>query len=291
MNKRRGAITAWLVLVPVLVYHFVFGLLPILGNLYISLTKWDGFGSPQWVGLANYNVFFTEKYRLIWFNTLLFSLSILAVQTTLAFFIALMLNKKVVGQGVFRTLWYVPGLTSGAITASVMIAFLAPTEGVLTLIAKAIGATPIVWIWHGNWMRFWIVVFSIWRGVGGPMVLFLAALQGIHRELYEAAMIDGASGWRLTRHITFPLMRPMVVFVLITGMIGSFQMFDTIKVLTNGSPDNMTNVVMLQIYNDAWGNGKLGLAAAGAVVLTLVLLVFSLTQMRMMSRAGDVESA
>jgi len=160
----------------------------------------------------------------------------------------------------------------------------------LTLLTKALGATPVVWIWHGNWMRFWIVIFSIWRGVGGPVVLFLAALQGIHRELYEAAMIDGATSAQLTRYITFPLMRPMVVFVLITGMIGSFQMFDTIKVLTGGSPENMTNVIMLQIYNDAWGNGKLGLAAAGAVTLTLVLLAFSLTQMRIMSRAGDVEA-
>ena len=146
-------------------------------------------------------------------------------------------------------------------------------------------------------MRTFVILYSVWRGVGSPVVLFLAALQGIHPEIYEAAMVDGADYWRLLRHITVPLLRPMVIFVLITGTIGGFQIFETVMLITlggqsnvgsSGGPQNMTNVMLLQIYKDAFVNLNLGRAAAGSVITGLILLWFSLTNMRIMSR-GQVE--
>jgi multiple sugar transport system permease protein len=140
-------------------------------------------------------------------------------------------------------------------------------------------------------------MYSVWRGIGTPVVLFLAALQSIHPEIHEAAMVDGADYWRILRHITVPLLRPMVIFVLITGTIAGFQVFETVMLITaggqanvasSGGPQNMTNVMLLQIYKDAFVNLNLGRAAAGSVITGLILLWFSITNMRIMSR-GQVE--
>ena len=137
-------------------------------------------------------------------------------------------------------------------------------------------------------MRVFIVAFTIWRGVGSPVVLFLAALQGIHRELYEAAMVDGSTGWGLLRYITIPLLRPMILFVFVTGMIGVFQIFEAVLLISKGGPQNMTNVMLLQIYNDAFVNTNLGVATAGAMIMAFILLWFSITGMRLMQE-GQVE--
>ena len=289
-NRHRQAIEAWVILTPILIYQVIFFILPIIGNLYISFTEWGGMGKPIWVGLENYRRYFTGSYVKIWYNTAIFAVFILVLQTTIGFFLALLLNQKVIGLPIYRTLFYAPTLTSAAITGSVLLVFLGSYDGVLNMILKSMGLKEIVWLWDTTWMRVFIILYSTWRGIGGPMVLFLAALQGIHREIYEAAMVDGATGWDLIRFITVPLLRPMLIYVVITGMVGTFQVFDAIRVTTNGGPAGTTNVVMLQIYNDAWGSGKLGLAAAGAVALALVLLGLTITQMRMMSRAGDVEA-
>jgi multiple sugar transport system permease protein len=212
----------------------------------------------------------------------------LIFQTVIAFFIAILLNQKVFGRGLYRALWYVPTLTSAAIMAQVAVIFISPYDGVLNGILTAIGQRPIVWTVEGNWMRAIIIAFTIWRGVGVSVVLFLAALQGIHPELYEAAMVDGGKGWALLRYITIPLLRPMILFVLVTGIIGGFQIFEVVLLISKGGPQNMTNVMLLQIYNDAFVNTNLGVASAGAMIMAFILLWFSLTGIRLM-RQGQVD--
>ncbi|MCB0079866.1 MAG: sugar ABC transporter permease, partial [Caldilineaceae bacterium] len=199
-----------------------------------------------------------------------------------------LLNQKVFGRGLYRALWYIPTLTSAAIMAQVAVIFISPFDGILNAILKTVGQDPVIWTVQGNWMRTFIVAFTIWRGVGTSVVLFLAALQGIHPELYEAAMVDGAGGWRLLRYITVPLLRPMILFVLVTGIIGGFQIFEAVLLISKGGPQNMTNVMLLQIYNDAFVNTNMGVASAGAVIMALILLWFSLTGMRLMQR-GQAE--
>jgi len=175
-------------------------------------------------------------------------------------------------------------LTSAAVTAQVAFAFISPYDGVLNEILKLFGQPIVVWTINASWMRAFIIVYSIWRGVGGPVVLFLAALQGIHREVYEAAMVDGANGAQMLLYITLPLLRPMIIFVLVTGMIGSFQIFEAVLLMSKGGPANKTNVMLLQIYNDAFVNTNMGLASAGSVIMAILLLGFSITNMRIMSR-------
>jgi ABC-type sugar transport system permease subunit len=286
---RRQAIEAWLILTPILIYYSVFFLFPVVANLYVSFTRWNGIqGLPKWVGLANYKLYLTKPYPLIILNTLLFAVLILVVQTTLAFLIAVLLNQKVIGQGLYRALFYIPTLTAAAVTAQVAFVFISPFDGVLNAILKMLGRPIVIWTISAFWMRAFITVYSIWRGVGGPVVLFLAALQGIHREIYEAAMVDGATGRDMLLYITVPLLRPMIIFVLVTGMIGSFQIFEAVMLISKGGPSNQTNVMLLQIYNDAFVNTNMGLASAGSVIMAMILLWFSLTNMRIMSR-GQVE--
>ena len=297
-HKHRQPLEAWLILGPILLYYSFFFVIPVVADVAVSFTRWSGmYEKPAFVGLYNYLAYIRPPYPLTLFNTLLFTVSILVLQTIIAFFIAVLLNEKVVGRGTYRSLWYIPTLTSAAITAQVFFAFISPYDGVINAALKAIGQPIVIWTLKAGWMRIFIIIYSVWRGVGGPMVLFLAALQGIHREIYEAAMVDGADYWRLLRYITVPMLRPMVIFVLITGMISGFQVFETVMLITAGGqsstssaggPNGMTNVMLLQIYKDAFVNTNLGLAAAGSLIMALLLLWFTMTNMRIMSR-GQVE--
>ncbi len=297
-HRHRQALEGWLILTPILAYYSFFFIFPVVGNLYLSFTSWSGVaGVPKWVGLAHYKAYFSGHYLLTIFNTFLFTVTILLSSTTIAFFIAVLLNQKVIGRGLYRALWYIPTLTSAAITAQVFFAFISPYDGVFNAVLKALGQPIVIWTLSPFWMRTFIILFSIWRGVGGPVVLFLAALQGIHPEIYEAAMVDGATSWALLRHITFPLLRPMLVFVLITGTIAGFQIFETamlisaggqFNVASSGGPRNTTNVMLLQIYKDAFVNYDLGRAAAGSVIMAIILFWFTTTNMRILSR-GQAE--
>lgn len=289
-RKHREALEAWLILTPVLLYFTVFETIPTIADLFVSFTRWSGIsGTPTWTGLSNYRRFFlTPLYRLILFNSLLIAIVILLVRTFLGLVIALLLNEKVRGRGLFRVLWYIPTLTAAAVTANVFVVMVNPHDGVINNCLRAIGLQPVIWTMRGNWMRFFVILFVLWRSVGTSMVLFLAALQGIDRQLYEAAMVDGASRWEEIRFITLPLLRPMTTFVLITGMVNAMQIFDAIKVMTDGAPKHMTNVLMVQIYNDAFVNFNMGMAAAASVVLAALVLVFAISQMRAIARQADV---
>ena len=299
-RRHREPIEAWLILSPILFYYSIFFIFPVVANILIAFTRWTGvYDSPVWVGLENYKAYLRPPYPITLFNTIFFTILILTVQTTTAFFIGVLLNEKVIGRGLHRALWYIPTLTSAAITAQVFFTFISPYDGVLNAVLKAMGLKAVIWTMKAGWMRLFVIVYSVWRGVGTPAVLFLAALQGIHPEIYEAAMVDGADYWRLLRHITVPLLRPMVIFILITGTIAGFQIFETVMLITaggqystasSGGPRNMTNVMLLQIYKDAFVSINLGRAAAGSVVTAILLLWFTTTNMRIMSR-GQVEKA
>lgn len=282
--RHRHALEAWIILTPILLYYFIFNVAPVLLNVSLSFTRWNGIsGFPEWVGLANYGQYLRGQYPLIIFNTALFAIVSLVVQTVVAFFIAVLLNQKVFARGLYRALWYVPTLTSAAIMAQVAVIFISPFDGILNNIVTSLGMEPVIWTVQGNWMRAFIIAFTVWRGVGTSVVLFLAGLAGIHPELYEAARVDGSTGWALLRYITVPLLRPMILFVLVTGIIGGFQIFEAVLLISKGGPRGQTNVMLLQIYNDAFVNTNMGVASAGAVLMALILLWFSLTGIRLMS--------
>jgi ABC-type sugar transport system permease subunit len=281
--RHRQAFEGWVILVPILVYFFIFNIVPVLLNFFVSFTNWNGVSTDiKFVGIDNYLQYFKEPYPLIIFNTALFAFFILIVQTTIAFFVALLLNQKVFARGLHRALWYIPTLTSAAVVAQIVVIFIAPYGGVFNSILKSVGMNQIIWTTDPFWMRVVIVLFSVWRGMGGPVVLFLAALQGVHPELYEAARVDGANGRKLLWYITVPLIRPMILFVTVTSIIGGFQIFEAVFLITKGGPFNQTNVMLVQIYSDAFTNNNFGVAGAGAMIMMLILLWFSLISMRLL---------
>jgi ABC-type sugar transport system permease subunit len=284
--RNRHALEGWGILTPILLYYGIFFLFPVFASLALSFTTWSGLsGSPVWVGFKNYQRFLSDPtYRTIITNTILFAVSILLIQTGLAIFVALLLNTKIRGRAIYRAAWYIPTLTSAAVMAQVAFVFISPADGVINMVLRQLSLPPIIFYVQVDWMRVVIIAYSVWRGVGGAVVLYLAALQGIHPELYEAAQVDGANGRQLLRHITFPLIAPMTIFVLITGIIGTAQIFEAVMFLSKGGPANLTNVLMLQIYQDAFANQSLGMASAGAIFLGLMLLVFAMFQMRIFSR-------
>ncbi len=284
--RHRHAVEGWGILAPILIYYSVFFLFPVVSSLLLSFTKWSGLsGSPEWIGLGNYQRFLNDvMYRQVLVNTVIFAVSILVLQTALGFLVALMLNAKVAGRGLYRAAWYVPTLTTAAIMAQVAFVFISPTDGVINTVLRQMGHPGIIFYMQVDWMRAIIVIYSVWRGVGGPMILYLAGLQGIHPELYEAAQVDGANRIQLLRYITLPLLTPMTIFVLVTGIIGTAQIFEAVMFLSKGGPGNQTNVIMLQIYQDAFANASIGMASTGAMLLGLILLAFSIVNIRIMSR-------
>lgn len=281
--RHRQALLATAIMTPVMIYFIVFYAVSIGLDVWLSFTEWNGIvGSPAWVGLDQFKRYLEPPYPLIMFNTALFAAVILTCQTVFALAIALVLNKKFFGRSVHRAAWYIPTLTSAAVMAQIATLFVSPSGGTLNRILESVGLHPVIWTTDSTWMRVFVIGFSVWRGIGFPIILFLAGLQGIDPAMLEAAEVDGASKWRSLRHITIPLLRPMTAFIVITSMITNFQIFEAIYILTNGGgPANSTNVMLVQIYNDAFVNFDLGLAAAGSVVMAVVLMAFSVVTLRM----------
>jgi multiple sugar transport system permease protein len=281
---------AWLILTPILIYYVIFAVAPVAANLYISFVEWNGFQQATWVGLDNYIEFFsTPRYVEVLTNTFFFSFVILFISTVLGFFVALALNEKVRGLSIYRTFWYIPTLTSAAVMAQIALVFIAPGSGVVSNVLQSLGLRDLIWQIDPTFARVFIIIFSTWRGVGVAMLLFLAGLSNISPEVMDAARVDGAAGWNLRRYIVIPQLRPTFVLVIVTGLINGFQIFEPVLLITGGQPRNTTNVMMLQIYNDAFKNQDFGMAAASATIMLLILLGASLLNMRLLRATTEAD--
>lgn len=285
--RNHDSLVAWIILAPILIYYTVFAAVPVVLNLLVSFAEWNGITPMKWVGIANYLRYFKDPlYLNVFGNTALFTFFSLLIGIPLGLIVAVFLNQKVMAMGIYRSLWYVPTVTSAAIMSQFVSLFISPYGGVLNAILKTIGAPEVIWTINAPAMRTVIIVFSVWKGVGGTMILYLAALQAIPAELYEAAMVDGADALRRFWHLTIPMVRNMTGFVVVTGVIGGFQIFEPILLISKGGPFNQTNVIINQIYNDAFKNMDFGLATTSSTILALFLLGASIFMLRNM-RKGE----
>lgn len=285
-HRSRQTIEAWTILTPSLLYYTLFFAFPVLTTILLSFTRWSGMsGGPEWIGLANYRRYLTNTvYLQTITNTLAFAVIILAIQMLFAVTVALLLNRKIRGRGIYRAAWYIPSLTSPVVMALIALTMISPVDGVINTLLKQANLPPIIFYLRVELMWLVIIIYSVWRSVGSGVILYLAALQGIHPELYEAARVDGASPFQILRGITIPLLKPVTIFVLVTGIIGSAQIFEAVLFLSKGGPGNQTNVLMLQIYQDIFTNADMGMAGAGSVILGLLLIAFSIVNLRTMNR-------
>lgn len=285
--RNHDALLAWTILIPVLLYYTLFAAVPVFLNVIVSFSDWNGISTPNWVGFANYFRYFQDPlYSQIFFNTAFFTSVSLLIGIPVGLIVAVLLNQKLRAMGLYRALWYIPVVTSAAIMSQFVAMFISPYGGVMNIILKSMGMNEVIWTINAPAMRAVIIVFSVWKGLGGTMVLYLAALQGIPQELYEAAMVDGADALRRFWYLTIPLVRHMTLFVLVTGVIGGFQMFEPILLISKGGPFNLTNVIINQIYNDAFKNMDFGLATASSTILAIFLLGASIFMLRTM-RQGE----
>ena len=253
---------------------------PFIASFAMSFTKWPILASPTFIGLHNYErlLFIDKRFGISLYNTAYYTFFSVPLGLVLAFFIAILLNQKVRGMPLYRTLFYVPSVTSGVATAILWAGLFDARFGLINLALSAIGIKGPLWFGSRMWAKPALIFMSLWY-VGGAVVVFLAGLQGIPQHLYEAAEVDGAGAWARLRHVTVPMMTPTVFFNLVMGIIGSFQVFTTAYVMTNGGPADSTLFVILYLYRNAFTYFQMGYASAMAWIFFFVVLIFTAIQL------------
>ena len=277
---------AWLFLLPSLLLFLVFTALPVLSAFLISFTRWDLFNTPRLVWLQNYVALWNDPiFRQVLGNTGYYVALTVPLQMIFGLLCAVGLNRGVPGQSVFRVLFFLPVVTSTVAVGLIWAWLFNSNFGLINMALSLLGSTDLPkWLVSSTWAMPAVIIVSVWQGLGYPMVLFLAGLQNIRPELYEAAAIDGATGWSRFRHITLPLLSPMTFFVLIVSIIGSFQVFELVYVMTKAGPSNATNTLVYYIYQNGFMFYQMGYASAAAMVLFLIVLVATLIQYRLQDR-------
>jgi multiple sugar transport system permease protein len=275
----------WFFVSPWLLGLLLFGVIPFFASLYLSFTKYELLGSPEWLGLRNYQRLFFEDPRF-WISlrvTLYYS--VLAVPTGLliAFVLALFLNADIKARAFFRTMFYLPSVTAGVATAFLWAYLLNPTNGLVNTLLGLVGIKGPGWIFSRQWAVPGLVLMS-WWGVGGTVIIYLAGLQAVPQHLYEAAEIDGASSWKRLLNVTIPMMSPTIFFTMVMGVIGSFQMFTTAYVITNGGPADATLFYILYLFRHAFQFFNMGYASALAWVLFVIVLLVTMGQLKLSGR-------
>ena len=284
----RKTVIAYAILTPMMIYMAVFLWLPLVSLFALSFTDWNIIQwPPRFAGLKNYARLVSDPYYAhVMGNTFKLGLSVLLINIVVGFGVAVLLNQPIRGRLLFRTLWYLPSVLSGAVMAQVMLIFLSGSEwGVLNMLLRSLfGMEPVFWMFSPTWMPLWVVLYACWRSIGWVIIFFLAGLQAIDPLLYEAAKIDGANRLQLLRYITAPLMTPVFIFVSVTGLIGALQMWEAPLVLTRGGPQNSTMTLVYSMYEDAFQNLMVGMGTAQAVGLLMVLILGIGVQFRFYKR-------
>jgi multiple sugar transport system permease protein len=275
--RAREEIAGYLFILPWLIGFLVFTAGAMIYSLYLSFFKVDFLSEFTFIGLKNYTqmLFEDELWPKAMGNTAYFAFISVPLMTTVALLIAMLLNQKVIGLSIFRTIYYLPSVVQGVAVAILWIWLFHPEYGPINGVLEFFGIPGPAWLTTEEWAMPAIIIMALW-GVGGSMVIFLAGLQGISQSLYDAAEIDGAGPLSCFWHITIPMMTPTIFFSLILGLIGSFQMFTQAYVMTRGGPNNATLTYVMYIYNKGFNQFYFGYASALAWVLFLIILVFTL---------------
>jgi multiple sugar transport system permease protein len=251
---------------------------PMIGVLLISLTDWNVLAAPNWVGIRNYVRLFTAD--LYFWNTLkvtVYYVLLNVVCTTLySLIVAMLLNQNIRGRGIYRSLFYLPTIVPVVASSALWLWLFNPEFGVLNMILQAAGLPRSLWIASQGTVVPSIVIMSVWSGAGNTIVIFLAALQGVPRELLEAVEIDGGNWWHRFRAITLPMISPVTFFNVVTGLIASFTIFTQSYVMTNGGPNNASLFYVLLLYREGFQRNNIGGAAALSWVLIIIVSILSL---------------
>lgn len=280
---RREEKVAYLFLLPWLAGLLAFWIVPIVWSVILSATDWDIISTPSWVGLSNYRemLFDDRHFWLAVSVTLKYILLSVPLYIVAGLLLSLLLNLKLRGMNLFRTILFVPSVLSGVAVAILWVALLNPDVGAVNSVLRAVGIdSPPRWLGSPTWAVPSVVLIGLW-GVGGGAIIYLSGLQNIGAQLYEAAALDGAGPWQRFRYVTLPMLTPTLLFVLLTSLIEAFQVFDTVFVAfgSQGTAGDSLRFYLLNVWYEGFRNGRLGYASAEAWALVLaaalvILLIF-----------------
>lgn len=275
--RAKEYLVGYLFISPWIVGFLVFTVWPFVQSIYLSFTRYDIVSPAKWVGTANYRMLLTQD-PLFWKSawvTIKFAMFSVPLLIVFGIALALLLNINVKGIAVFRTIFFLPSIVPTVATSVLFIWLLNPNIGLINRVLALLGINGPSWLNVSPWAFYSLVLMSVW-GVGGSMVIYLAGLKDIPVHLYEAATIDGANALRKMRHITLPMMTPVIFFNLVIGIIGAFQYFTQAYVITpTGGPEDSTYFYSLYLYNRAWRYLDMGYASAMAWMLFLLIVVMT----------------
>lgn len=288
-RARRNALVGWSFILPNFIGFAVLTLVPMGAAFVIAFMEWDSYSPPEWVGVDNFERMLRDQsFWIALGNTAYYAAGHIPLTMLAALGLALLLNKRIRGLGFFRTTMFFPYITSLVAVAVVWNMLFNPTMGPINQFLEWIGVQdPPGWTTTSAWSMPAVIITSVWRDMGYYMVLYLAGLQAIPQEYYEAADVDGANAWQRFWNITIPSLRPTTFFVLIMVTIASFKVFDLIVVMTDGGPGRSTLVLSQLIYREGIKENRFGYSSAISLVLFLIVLVFTVVQFRIQKRKED----
>lgn len=280
---RREAASAWVFLAPALILMTLFIFYPMISAGYISLHSWDLLTEMEFIGIENYKALFSDSD---WWETIgrtfLYVLCYVPALFVCSLGMALLVKALPKGSGLFRTLYFMPIILSSVVTGLIWKLMYDEKTGVINDIAETLFGVRIPWLSSTEWSMPAVLIVAVWMQMGYYMVIFLAGLQDIPKDYYEAASIDGAGKISQFFNITLPSLKNTIVFVLVTTLIGSFQAYDTIAIITKGGPAGSTTLAVQDIYESAFLLYDMGYAASKAINLFVIILAFSLIQFKLM---------
>jgi multiple sugar transport system permease protein len=284
---RHESRMAYAFISPAMILFLIFTLLPAVFAFVLSFTNYDILSPIEWVGLANYQRLLTDElFRRGVLNVAYYALLYVPLMIALSLSLGLALNRKRPGMALFRTLFYLPAVTSSIAAATVWTWMFQKDYGVVNQGLDVFGIRGPNWLASSDSAMYAIVIVTLWQGLGSNIIIYLAGLSGVPTYLYEAAALDGASPWQQFRYITFPALRTTTFFVVFMSLIGSFQLFDQAYVMTQGGPGYATTTAVYQIYSNGFTQLRMGYASAQAFVLAVAILCVSLLSMRLNRDSG-----
>ena len=262
-------------ILPALIGIFIFIIIPIFCSFALSFTEWDLLNEIKFIGLENYKTVLSEPIFLqILVNTLVYAISVTFFAVLIPLVIADILNSKIKGSEIFKTIYFLPFITPAVVIAIVWSWIFDPNIGLVNNILN----TKLNWLFDSQLAMPVLIFISVWKLIGYNVVLFLTGFTSIPISIYEASKIDGASGFQRFKEITLPLLKPTTYFVTLVTAISSFQVFDLIYVMTSGGPQNSTNVIVYSIYKYAFEYFDIGKACALAYILFIIIFVLAMIQ-------------
>ncbi|HWG86016.1 MAG TPA: sugar ABC transporter permease [Deinococcales bacterium] len=274
----------WFFVAPWVLGFLIFTAVPLFMSVYYGFTAYNVYNPPRWIGLANYQTLLQDPLvGKALYNTVFYTFISVPLILSISLGLALLLNSRLPGMSIFRTIYFLPSVLSGVGVALLWLWIFNPDFGLINSLIGLFGIEGPLWLSAPEWSKPALIVMSLW-GLGGVMVINLAGLQSIPGELYEAAKVDGANGWAQFRFITIPMMSPTLFFNFITLSIGSFQVFTQAYVMTSGGPAHSTLFYVYYLFNTAFKDLNMGYASALAWVLFFIIMAFSLLQLRLSRR-------